>query len=180
MGLACGGKVDDGDAGGNDAAPPPDSSPAVDVVIPPSSDGSPGTCNTLQLLGASITLEQVASSAPPFAGNGAFPQGVFNLTAVTIYTGPNGASGPLSSVQASIQISSAKNGFLVDSVAFTNNSPIERTTSTATLGAAGEVDITPFCPAPGAPTKTSFGFDGKSLTLRFGTTNETIDETYSL
>lgn len=154
------------------------SPPTADVVLPPT-DG--GACNALEVSGAPVFITEIAADPPPFASNGTPPStGLYQLTALTIYTGPNGSSGTSSSEQAVARFSSAKNGFVIDSVSVTDQEAPTRESAMATFAASGELQFTPFCPQAGTPSSVFYSFDGKTLTFRLeasaNTANATIEE----
>lgn len=164
--AACGGRIDSGlgDAA-TDAATKPDSGPEP----PPSADASPpptGDCTNLDLIGDPVPIEQVASDPPPFAATGGgLSFGIYQLTSMKMFTGPNGASGNAGSVDARIRLTSAKNGWNVEAVASTNQEAPQKSASTATVPANGELDITTYCPSASPTETTPYSFDGVTLTV---------------
>jgi hypothetical protein len=81
------------DAGGGDSIDAsdfvvPDAGPRPDAAPPPDAP----QCNGLANSASEIERTQVASNAPAAAG-GTIPEGTFELTSDTVYTGPGGETG---------------------------------------------------------------------------------------
>ncbi len=174
--LGCGGRIDGGDGGVQDGGVQPD-------VILIGIDASPSSCNTVPVVGTDVPLMAVASDPPPSSGPAQpFALGLYALEKITWYTGPGGTTGNEGTVSATLQITSAKNGFIFDAVASSNQEAPTRTSSTAMIVGGSGLVITTFCPSAQASTKADYEFDGKTLTLRTTEqdTPQTIDEEFVL
>ncbi|HEY1955782.1 MAG TPA: hypothetical protein VGH28_09215 [Polyangiaceae bacterium] len=171
--VACGGKIGPdgpGDAAADgpvllkDASPP---TPVVDASLPT------GECTDLDVVGQSTTVELVPEEAPPFAATGgSLAEGIYQLTSIIEYTGPNGAGGTGGSIDDRIRITSAKNGWNIESVATTDQQADQRSAATATSAGNGELLVTQYCPDAGPATATLYSFDGATLTLRIDAAEE--------
>jgi hypothetical protein len=64
---------------------------------------APPACNALANVAQPVTLQQVAQD-PPQPQGGTIADGIYTITAVTLYTGPGGPSGQGGSSQTTIQI----------------------------------------------------------------------------
>ena len=171
--CACGGRIDSGlgDAG-SDASPKPDSGPEP----PPSADAAPppsGDCTNLDLAGVPVPIEQVAEDTPPVsATGGSISTGIYQLTSFTIFTGPNGASGQAGTVDARIRVTSAKDGWNVESIASTNQEAPQESASAAVISAPGALAVTTYCPSLSPTENVPYSFDGVKLTLFVSDTEE--------
>jgi hypothetical protein len=181
--AACGGKVvevNDASPPGNDAGPPP---PLVDGSPPPVTDGGPpGQCNDLDPGSAFVPIVEVASDPPPFIGGGqSLTSGTYALTSLTLYTGPNGASGTTGQLAATARISSAKDGWLFEGASVEDNQAPNRSNSTAVSLGVGDLQVTEICPSAGSPANLFYGYNGSTLWLRVtNDTNQTADEQLTL
>ncbi len=181
--AACGGQISDDSSATDAAADATDvsvkDSSKVDVVVPPN-DG--GACNQVDVgLAPTITIQELAESAPPFAGQTTpLVGGVYILKSATVFTGPNGASGTVGSVQAALQLTKTSGGWDIEAAAITNPQTISRTSSIGTEPASGELDITGTCPSATPTQHARYAFVGSALEMQVDQSGTTIDEVYAL
>jgi len=132
-----------------------------------------GNCTDLDLVNEPVPIEQVAEDTPPVdATGGSISTGIYQLTSFTIYTGPNGASGEAGTVDARIRVTSAKDGWNVESVASTNQEAPQKSESAAVISAPGALAVTTYCPTLSPSENVPYSFDGVTLTLFVSDTEE--------
>ncbi len=178
--ASCGGRIDPGSDASSDGSPPPslDAQPPTWDGGPPIADGGP--CNDLSLLGASVSLDQVASDPPPMpAGGVALGQGYYELTGFTLWVGASGTSSSLGQGQVTLLITSAKNGFDVQVLAVVSNQAPQHESGTLQITAPNQMTLTGYCGTSGV-TPFDFYFDGTTLLLRTMQGNQAADERFAL
>jgi hypothetical protein len=68
-------------------------------------------CNTLAQIGGSVTIQRVATAPPTLSTTGgAIPSGTYVLTALTLYTGPGGATGSFGTTKLTTTITAVTGG----------------------------------------------------------------------
>lgn len=106
------------------------------------SDGTGGACNSLVNDAPLVTLSAVADTAPAPAG-GSIAGGIYELSAMTLYTGPGGSTvAPDMTASAVIQIA----GQTMQQVGSIDGAE-KRYTSTFTISGT-TISTTDTCPAP--------------------------------
>jgi len=181
--AACGGKLDSGNDAGSDGSPPP----PLDAQPPPWDGGPPplldgGQCNNVPIVGPTVTLNEVATDAPPFPSGGSpLFQGVYGLVAFTAYSGPGGSSASLGTAQISMQVNPAKDGFDLQMIAVINSEPPQTASSIATIIGPNQLNLSNYCPQASSGGAASYYFDGSTLWLRAADSGSfVVDEQYSL
>ncbi|HSQ63179.1 MAG TPA: hypothetical protein VLM85_08175 [Polyangiaceae bacterium] len=182
--VGCGGQIDPGQDGGADGGHPP---PTGDAQ-PPTSDATPpppvldgGQCNNLSLLGSSVSINQVPSNPPSLpSGGSAILQGVYVLTELSLYTGPNGQSGAIGQGQITIGVAGSGNVFDFEAVALISSQVPQRTGSTVTISGSNQMTLTTYCPSASGVAPASYYFDGSTLWLRVDSGTQTADEKFLL
>lgn len=189
LACACGGKTVDplDDGGTNDAAANKDAI-TIDVGPPtdafPPTDGAPQTqCNTIDPGTKMVSIDQVPQDPPPFASSStAFIQpGLYELTAATLYTGPNGQSGSAGMIASELRANIANSADYIFQVASLqgNQAPMW-TNASANNAGPGALSISTTCPTQDPPVKALFTADAQSFTIRVSSGNATADETFDL
>jgi len=184
LAIGCGGQIDTGqDAGADGGHPPPtgDAQPPPSDATPPPPALDGGQCNNLSLLGSSVSLNQVPSSPPsmPATGSAIFP-GVYVLTELSLYTGPNGQSGSMGQGQITIQVTGSGNAFDFEAVALIGNQAPQRTGSTVTISGTNQMTLTTYCPSASGGAQAWYYFDGSTLWIRVDSGTQTADEKFLL
>lgn len=104
--AACGGQVaTTSDAGSSDAGTTKDAAAFDSGFDPPPPPPDGGPCNTMALLGDTITVNDVASAFPT-SGTADVPPmpGTYVLETSTRYTGTGGSSGPHGTLSVTVQV----------------------------------------------------------------------------
>ena len=184
--AACGGKTinpledgGDGDRGVKkdvvvDVGPPTD-------AFPPPSDGAPPPlCNAIDPGTNTISMIELAQSAPPFAATStSINPGLYELVSLTIYTGPNGSSGTSGSIAGQIRVNAANSADYIFEVASVqdNQAPMHSNSDGNNAG-PGVLTIAQTCPQPQQAVKVLYEADSSSFTIRVGAGNQTADEKF--
>jgi hypothetical protein len=176
--------------------PPTDSSttPATDAAKesgPSCTSGEDGGCNSLLNCGNKIYIQQNSTASPTAAG-GTVPDGTYVLTGYMLFTGPGGASGPLSTyftetMQLTTEASDASIGdggatqqmVWADIIASNGSS---NTTSAGTAyfqTGAASMTIAKSCPSSPNPFSAGYTVSGTQLLLYAADTTGTAQLTYT-
>lgn len=118
--------------------------------------GGAATCNDLVNDAPEVEIARVAESLPSPAG-GRIADGRYHLTAVRIYTGPGGESGPTGSRQKETAVYAESTVQVV--VDLFQGDGEQHLTLTVTADGLGPIDYTGVCPGP-----LNFPFDGYTFT----------------
>lgn len=144
---------------GSDAAATPTSE--RDTGRSDSGDALGGACNAI-VLGTPVTSATMLASAPPQALGGTIVDGIYEATAVNVFTGSGGAAGQE-------EVSSALSIRVAGSVwqfAYRDGFPAELKRTTAAVTTAGSTFTETFvCPEGGGGAKT-FPYTATATTLQ--------------
>ena len=182
--AACGGKTIDGDDGGGE-----DGGKNQDVIVvdegPPDvtvlPDSSTVQCNTLDPGTNVVPIDEVAADPPPFASSTTqvIHPGLYDITSMTLYTGPNGSSGTSGTIAGELRANVANSADYVFQIVIAQDKQTPTwTNADANNAGPGALVITPTCPPSGQPTKVLYSVDSSSFTIRVTSSGETIDETF--
>jgi len=186
--AACGGKtlepLDDGgsdDSGVKKDGIAFDVGPPTDALPPPPGDGAPPPmCNNVDPGTKTVPEMQVAQDPPPFSGTSASIQpGLYELSSITIYTGPNGASGSTGTIAGEIRVNVANSAdykFQIGTVQ--DNQAPTRSNSDGNVVGPGTMTIAQTCPQAQPPVKVVYSATSSSFVIRVDAGSETADEAF--
>jgi hypothetical protein len=134
-------------------------------------DAAGGACNTLMNTAPLVSEEEVAMAAPKPMG-GTVSDGTYFLTTATLFTGPQGGTGP-TGTQYQWVTKTSGDAYEV-SLSITGRGASDSVTSGTSVASGSTVSFTQTCPVAKNATSTyGFDADGTSVTL-YGTQLGTV------
>jgi hypothetical protein len=121
-----------------------------------------GACNTLAN-SAPVVMEKQVNTAAPTPAGGAGVDGTYFLTSATVYTGPQGATGPTGTAYQWTSKNTGSN-YEVNYTIKATKTVTQVASGTSTISGAA-VTFTQTCPALDAGASTTYGRDANGTTV---------------
>lgn len=130
----------------------------------PMCEPAPPACNAPDQCGALVTFQEVAADAPAPLGGGT-PDGTYVLTAMNLYTGPNGMNGP-AGIQSKLTMAFSGGAYTQSSETILGGFPPQIDGISGMFATAGtSLTLTRTCPPPTKVVSGTYTLSGDVLMI---------------